>query len=146
VGVSRRNRRGGNHSPMQSALSRPLVVLVTGAALLMAMAMPALGATTQGGFDDCLWRASATDSQVGAWARSSTYDRNGGCRNLDADTKYKSSAGDIYTKWCSAQNVPLRTCTADTIPSGSTWIVHEQSRSQMQSWEHGWWASTGWWA
>lgn len=136
-----RNRRWA-----QRVLTRPLVVFAAVAALLIVLAVPALGVTMDGGFDGCLWRASATDSQVGAWASSATYDRNGGCQNLDADTKYKSSAGDVYTKWCSAQNVSVRVCTANVVPPGSTWIVHEQSRSQMQSWEHGWWANTGWWA
>lgn len=94
------------------------------------------------GFDGCSWHSVADDGPIGWEAITETWDDNGGCSYLDADTKYFDDlTGEIETKWCNAVNDFYNRCKK------SSWYptTHHQSRSKAQSWETDRWQSSGWW-
>lgn len=94
------------------------------------------------GFDGCSWHAYADDGFDNSSAFTRTWDDNGGCSYLDADTKYFKD-GQIRTKWCSSQNAQWRSCNV----TGSLAHPrdHHQSRNKAKSWETSRWQSSGWW-
>lgn len=90
-------------------------------------------------FSGCEWKAEGGELGLGNHPYSRTVDLNEGCRYLDADVRYTEVGGtNVYTKWCQSVNAAGLTCSIAT-------KVHDNSRSQAQSWETDHWQSSGWW-
>ena len=90
-------------------------------------------------FSGCDWKAAGGNLGLGFTPYSRTVDRNGGCRYIDADVKYREIGQiAVYTKWCPSLNAPGTTCSISS-------KAHDNSRSRAQSWETDHWQSSGWW-
>ena len=132
-------------------MSRKKEVLAGAAiAVTMSIPVPAPGAQLieaagrNFSFSGCSWQHITQQNDHPGWGSlesvSKTFDRNDGCRYLDADLKYfqNGSSGPTVTKWCSSQITSLKECNKSQ-------VYHHQGRGRAQSEETDHWQSSGWW-
>lgn len=127
---------------MNRAVSSSVVVLVVIWSLILP-SMPANAVTRQFGFDGCSWMSVAEGDPYLTWAKTETWDLNGGCSYLDADLRYYDENGEQY-KWCNPLNRAGVSCK-ERVQDGHLYVDHHLSYSKAKSWETDRWQWSGWW-